>query len=142
METTNFEVLKIDGTLRSISRPEDIVYRREARDCLKRAFKRFCEEADLEEVEYCKVNDIKEITISDTAKIILTTKKKEKFHTEEIYDLFGFTPVQRSVLEKNPGFRKKELEKSLGNKDEVKNLVDCEWSDVLELKVLDERFIK
>ena len=133
--------LSLKGDLLPITRPEDIVYRRDARDQLKRKLKALCEAADLEEVEYCKANGIKEITVSDTAKVVLVTDKKEKWYTEEVYDYFGFTPIQRAILEKSPNFRKKELAKAMGDKADVKELYETTYTDKLKLVELDSRYV-
>lgn len=87
--------------------------------------------------------DLKEIEIGSERIIYRSHEKKERFRTETIYNLFQFTPQQQAILEKNPGFRKKELAKAAGMdmKDIEKEFVDIEWTDKVKVKILDKKFI-
>jgi hypothetical protein len=125
----------------SINNEADILMLLSRIQSAKKELKRIEVEAEAATVKYMKDNNIKQVEVSDTVKIALVQKKKETWRTEEVFDLFGFTPVQRLILS-SPKFRKKELEANLGDKEEVKKLLDVEYSDEIELKEIDSKYIK
>jgi len=92
---------------------------------------------------------VTEVPISDTKKLIHAKEKREKWLTEKVYDLFGFEPQHRSVLEANPGFRKKSIETLLGEeivyqkKGETKEnaLIEVEYKDTYKIAELDDKFL-
>jgi hypothetical protein len=125
----------------SINNEADILMLLSRIQSAKKELKRIEAEAEAATVKYMKDNNIKQVELSDTVKIMLVQKKKETWRTEEVFDLFGFTPVQRLILS-SPKFRKKELEMNLGDKEEVKKLLDVEFLDEIELKEFDSKYMK
>jgi len=81
---------------------------------------------------------IKEVKLNDTIKIILAKKKKDRFDTEAIFKLLGFTKEQIDVLPKNPKWKKTAI---LANeKTSPAHWID-EFDEV-EAKDIDEKYQK
>ena len=81
------------------------------------------------------------IVLDDGTTVKTVKERKEKFATDAIYDLFNFTPVQRNILEKNPGFRKTALEVELGE-DGLKDVVQVTFTEKVRVEEINEKFLK
>jgi hypothetical protein len=125
----------------SINNEGDILMLLSRIQSAKKELKRIEAEAEAATVKYMKDNNIKQVELSDTVKVVLVNKKKETWRTEEVFDLFDFTPTQRLILS-SPKFKKKELIKELCSEDDVKKLIDVEYFDEIELKEIDSKYIK
>jgi hypothetical protein len=91
-------------------------------------------------IDHFQEHKIKEIEIGGRWLLKVGNKKKETFKTEEIYDLFSFTDIQRRILPKNPDFKKTALKIELG--DGLGEFMTIKFEDKLEVNEVDKRFIK
>lgn len=91
-------------------------------------------------IEHFELHNIKELELGGKWIISVSKTKEEKFKTEQIYDLFNFTEVQRRILPKNPAFKKTELKLELGE-DFTEN-INTIWTDKVEVKEINTEFIK
>jgi hypothetical protein len=104
----------------------------------KAVLKKMEEEFNAVAIGYMKDNGIKSIQFSDTAKLILSVAKKDRFESEYIKEKLGFTPRQLAVLPLNPAWKKTAI---LAD-EELAPAHSIEESDKLELKFLDEKYLK
>ncbi len=72
----------------------------------KRQIKRMEDYAEERIKAFMQNNGLHEIPITDTAKLILATEKKNRYDSEAIYRALDFTPDQIAVLPANPAWRK------------------------------------
>jgi hypothetical protein len=133
-----------------IENEADIVMARFRIESALSRLKDFKAALDTATIAYFKANGIREIAISDTAKLYIAQDDKEKWDTEKVYDLFSFPPHCREVLEANPNFRKKAIEAKVGEKiikrkfDEVnaEALIIITPGEKVVVKEFDKKFVK
>jgi hypothetical protein len=89
---------------------------------------------------------IRELTITDTCKLILAPEKKNRYDTEAIYKALEFTPDQIAVLPANPAFRKTAVlsnpKTAPAHYEEVSEVLDANGAEKKRLKEMDLRFLK
>lgn len=96
-------------------------------------------ESDLKErgLKFMESQNLTSLDIDSRYKIIVGTKKTDRYETEAIYKALEFTPEQQSILPKNPKFRKTQI---LANK----KTSPAHWideKDEIEIKELDADFL-
>lgn len=89
---------------------------------------------------------IRELTITDTCKLILAPEKKNRFDTDAIYKALEFTVDQVAVLPSNPAWRKTAI---LANPltapahyEEAPEVLDANGAEKKRLKEMDTKFIR
>ena len=95
---------------------------------------------------YMQDRGIRELTITDTCKLILAPEKKNKFDTEAIYKVLGFTPEQIAVLPANPQWRKTAILfnplTAPAHYEEVSEELTANGAENKRLKEFDTKFLK
>jgi hypothetical protein len=91
-------------------------------------------------IEYAEETGQRSLVITPDVTVSVVKEKKEKFKTQEIYDLFNFTDVQRRILPANPTFRKGDLTAELGEEG-LKDVLIVEFTDKVKVKEFDAKFM-
>ncbi|MFA6198669.1 MAG: hypothetical protein WC734_06010 [Patescibacteria group bacterium] len=89
-------------------------------------------------IKYFRENNIREISLSDTAKMYIAKDDKDRFDSEAIKAALEFTPEQLAVLPLNPAWKKTAV---LANpKTAIAHFI--EPGEKVVVKELDKKFIK
>jgi hypothetical protein len=114
------------------------VLAREQVACSMRELKAFKDALDVAGMKYMKDNNISEIQVSDTARIYIGKDDKDRFDSEAIKKILGFTDEQVKVLPLNPAWKKSAI---LAN-EKTAPAFYVEPGEKIILKEYDKKFIK